>query len=68
MAGTLRFMLPKNTEIVRVPCAGRIETIYLLKALKQGADGFWWFAVTRKTASSFGETSVPKAASPMLTG
>jgi F420-non-reducing hydrogenase iron-sulfur subunit len=39
MAGTLQLNLPDNVEIVRVPCAGRIETIYLLKALEMGADG-----------------------------
>jgi len=44
MAGTLRLNFPKNVEIVRVPCAGRIETIYLLKALEKGADGVVVFA------------------------
>jgi coenzyme F420-reducing hydrogenase delta subunit len=44
MAGTLKLKLPKNVEIVRVPCAGRIETIYLLKALEKGADGVLVFA------------------------
>lgn len=44
MAGTLKLKLPKNVEIVRVPCAGRIETIYLLKALEKGADGVLIFA------------------------
>jgi coenzyme F420-reducing hydrogenase delta subunit len=44
MAGTLKLNLPKNIEIVRVPCAGRIETIYLLKALEKGADGVLVFA------------------------
>ncbi len=44
MAGTLKLNLPKNIEIVRVPCAGRIETIYLLKALERGADGVLVFA------------------------
>jgi coenzyme F420-reducing hydrogenase delta subunit len=44
MAGTLNLRLPKNVEIVRVPCAGRIETIYLLKALEKGADGVLVFA------------------------
>ena len=39
MAGTLNLKLPENAEIVRVPCAGRIETVYLLKALEKGADG-----------------------------
>jgi len=44
MAGTLKLKFPKNVEIVRVPCAGRIETIYLLKALEKSADGVLIFA------------------------
>jgi len=44
MAGSLKLNLPKNVEIVRVPCAGCIETIYLLKALEKGADGVLVFA------------------------
>ncbi len=43
MAGNLKLKLPENVEIVRVPCAGRIETIYLLKALEKGADGVMIF-------------------------
>jgi len=44
MAGTMKLKLPRNIEIIRVPCAGRIETIYLLKALEKGADGVVVFA------------------------
>ena len=44
MAGTLKLNVPRNVEIVRVPCAGRIETIYLMKALEKGADGVLIFA------------------------
>ena len=44
MAGALRLKFPKNVEIVRVPCAGRIDTIYLIKALEKGADGVLIFA------------------------
>ena len=44
MAGTLKLKLPRNIEIVRVPCSGRIETIYLLKAFEKGADGVLVFA------------------------
>jgi len=44
MAGALRAGLPRNVEIVRVPCAGRVDTIYLLKALENGADGVLVFA------------------------
>ena len=44
MAGTLKLKFPKNVEIVRVPCAGRIDTLYLIKALEKGADGVLIFA------------------------
>lgn len=44
MAGSLELNLPSNVEIVRVPCAGRVETLYLLKALEGGADGVLIFA------------------------
>jgi F420-non-reducing hydrogenase iron-sulfur subunit len=43
MAGALKLDFPRNVEVVRVPCAGRIETIYLLKALEKGADGVMIF-------------------------
>ena len=43
MAGTSKLAFTRNVEIVRVPCAGRIETIYLLKALENGADGVMIF-------------------------
>jgi len=39
MAGALKLKLPANVEIVRVPCAGRIETVSLLRALEKGAEG-----------------------------
>ena len=44
MAGALRLTIPRNVDIVRVPCAGRIETIHLLKPLEKGADGVLIFA------------------------
>ncbi len=44
MAERLGLRLPKNVEFVRVPCAGRIETIYLLRALERGTDGILIFA------------------------
>ncbi len=44
MAAALKIKIPSNVEIVRVPCAGRVETMYLLKALEAGADGVLIFA------------------------
>lgn len=39
LAGVSRFQYPPNMRIVRVMCSGRIEPSFVLKALKNGADG-----------------------------
>jgi heterodisulfide reductase subunit A-like polyferredoxin/coenzyme F420-reducing hydrogenase delta subunit len=39
MASLTGLPLPKGLQIVRVPCAGRVDLQYLLKALESGADG-----------------------------
>ena len=39
LAGVSRFQYPPNMRIVRVMCSGRIEPSFILKALKNGADG-----------------------------
>ncbi len=39
LAGSMRLTYPPNIKIVRVPCTGRVDVIYLLKALENGADG-----------------------------
>ena len=44
MAKTLKLKMPNHLELVPVPCSGRIETLYLLKALEGGADGVVVFA------------------------
>ncbi len=44
MAKTLNLRMPDHLELVPVPCSGRIETLYLLKALESGADGVVVFA------------------------
>lgn len=44
MAKTLNLKMPEKLEIVPVPCSGRIETLFLLKALESGADGVVVFA------------------------
>ena len=38
-AKTLDSELQKDLQIVEVPCSGKIDIIYLLKALENGADG-----------------------------
>lgn len=39
LAGTGRQQYPPNIRVIRVPCSGRINPIYILKALVDGADG-----------------------------
>lgn len=38
-AGTGRFTQPTDLRIVRVPCSGRINPLFIMKALVNGADG-----------------------------
>ena len=39
LAGISRIQYPPNVRIVRVPCSGRVNPLYLIKALQHGADG-----------------------------
>lgn len=38
-AGVGRFRQPANVRLVRVPCTGRIDPLFALKAFQKGADG-----------------------------
>jgi coenzyme F420-reducing hydrogenase delta subunit len=39
LAGSMRLQYPTNVRIVKVPCTGRVDALFLLKALEHGADG-----------------------------
>ena len=39
LAGVSRLQYPPNIRVVRVPCSGRINPLFLLAALQNGADG-----------------------------
>lgn len=39
LAGISRFQYPANIRIVRVMCSGRVESVFVLKAFKDGIDG-----------------------------
>jgi coenzyme F420-reducing hydrogenase delta subunit len=39
LAGISRFQYPPNIRVIRVPCSGRINPLYILRALYEGADG-----------------------------
>ncbi len=39
LAGVSRIQYPPTTRVIRVPCSGRVNPFFLLKALQTGADG-----------------------------
>src|SRR3989304_5621898 len=39
LAGTSRLPMAANVRIIRLPCTGRIDTLFILKAFERGADG-----------------------------
>jgi F420-non-reducing hydrogenase iron-sulfur subunit len=39
LAGTSRMQYPTNVRIIRVPCSGKVDITYLLRAFETGADG-----------------------------
>jgi coenzyme F420-reducing hydrogenase delta subunit len=39
MAGTSRITYPSNIRIIRVPCSGRIDPLFIAKCFTEGADG-----------------------------
>ena len=39
LAGVSRMQYPPNIRVLRVPCSGRINPLYLVAALQNGADG-----------------------------
>jgi len=38
LAGSIRLDYPANVRVIRVPCSGRVDPMFVLKALEQGAD------------------------------
>ncbi|MBM3699876.1 MAG: hydrogenase iron-sulfur subunit [Actinobacteria bacterium] len=38
-AGTSRLRQPENIRIIRLPCSGRVNPLFIIKAFNQGADG-----------------------------
>jgi len=39
LAGTSRTKYPPNIRVIRVPCSGRVDPLFILKALRLGFDG-----------------------------
>ena len=41
MAGSMRLQYPPNVEVVLIPCTGRFDMLFALKAFEGGADGVY---------------------------
>ena len=39
LAGVSRLQYPPNIRTVRIMCSGRVDPVFVVKALRQGADG-----------------------------
>ena len=39
LAGVSRLQYPPNIRTVRVMCSGRVDPVFIIKALKEGSDG-----------------------------
>jgi F420-non-reducing hydrogenase iron-sulfur subunit len=39
LAGTSRIQYPSNIRIIRVPCSGRVDPMFVARAFQEGADG-----------------------------
>jgi F420-non-reducing hydrogenase iron-sulfur subunit len=40
-AGALRIPYPPNVKLVKLPCTGKVDPRYILKAFEDGADGVY---------------------------
>lgn len=39
LAGTSRMQYPANVRVLKFPCTGRIDPVFILRAFQKGADG-----------------------------
>ena len=39
LAGSTRLQYPPNVRVLRLPCTGKVDVDYLMKAFEQGVDG-----------------------------
>ena len=38
LAGSMRLQYPPNVKIIRVPCTGKVDVLYIMRAFEKGAD------------------------------
>ena len=41
LAGVMRLSYPPNVKIIRLPCTGKLDHSYVLRAFERGVDGLF---------------------------
>jgi coenzyme F420-reducing hydrogenase delta subunit len=39
LAGSMRLEYPTSIKVIELPCSGKLDPAYILKAFEEGADG-----------------------------
>ena len=39
LAGSMRLEYPLSVKVIELPCSGKLDVLYVLKAFEDGADG-----------------------------
>lgn len=39
LAGVMRLSYPSNVKVIRLPCTGKLDHVYLMRAFERGIDG-----------------------------
>ena len=39
LAGSMRLEYPQSIKVIELPCSGKLDVIYILRAIEDGADG-----------------------------
>jgi len=39
LAGSMRLEYPPAIKVIKLPCSGKLDTLYVLRAFEDGADG-----------------------------
>lgn len=39
LAGSMRLEYPTSIKVIKLPCSGKLDVLYILRAFEDGADG-----------------------------
>jgi len=39
LAGSMRLEYPPSIKVIEIPCSGKLDVLYVLRAFEDGADG-----------------------------